>query len=165
VDVFGTIVYRDQAPSADEVNRQMSLPVPYRLTIIWIMALLWTSVLFAEEPSSDLLLIHGHILTMDNKDSVVEAVVIRDGIIIKIGSDADVQAFGGSHPGARIIDLKGLTATPGLIDTHAHIAEGGVAELSDVRLSDAASIPEFQSMLSREKSVSRSTPRARCDLL
>jgi hypothetical protein len=143
VDVFGTIVYRDQAPFPDEVNRQMSLPVPYRLTIIWITALLWTSVLFAEEPSGDLLLIHGHILTMDNKDSVVEAVVIRDGIIIKIGSDADVQAFGGSHSGARIIDLKGLTATPGLIDTHAHIAEGGVAELYDVRLSDAASIPEI----------------------
>ena len=121
----------------------MSQPVPCCLTIIWITALLWTSALLAQEPTADLLLIHGHILTMDSKDSVVEAIAIRDGIIVKIGSDADIQAFVGSRSRPRIIDLKGLTITPGLIDTHAHIAEGGVAELYDVKLSDATSIAEI----------------------
>jgi predicted amidohydrolase YtcJ len=88
-------------------------------------------------------LVHGHILTMDSKDSAVEAIAIRDGIIVKIGRDADVLAFAGNGKGARIIDLKGLTATPGLIDTHAHISDGGVAELYDVKLSDATSIAEI----------------------
>jgi predicted amidohydrolase YtcJ len=74
---------------------------------------------------------------------VVGAAAIRDGLIVKIGSDADVLAFAGKGP--RIIDLKGHTATPGLIDTHAHIAEGGVAELYGVKLSDATSIAEILS--------------------
>ena len=36
----------------------------------------------------------------------------------------------------RIIDLHGRTATPGLIDSHDHFADGGVNELYDVDLSD-----------------------------
>ena len=48
--------------------------------------------------------------------------------------------FAGKDPGLRVIDLQGHTATPGLIDTHAHIADGGVNELYRVQLSDAASI-------------------------
>jgi predicted amidohydrolase YtcJ len=36
-----------------------------------------------------------------------------------------------------------ISGTPGLIDTHAHIADGGVAELYGVKLSDATSIAEI----------------------
>ena len=119
----------------------MSWRVPSRWMSMLTIAVLWTSLLLAQKTPPDLLLIHGHILTMDSKDSVVEAIAIRDGSIVKVGKDADVLAFAGK--GARIIDLKGHTATPGLIDTHAHIAEGGVAELYAVKLSDATSITEI----------------------
>ena len=104
-----------------------------------------TSVLLAEEPTADLLFIHGHILTMDSKDSVVEAVAIRDGIIVKIGSNADVQAFAESRS----------HSTPGLIDTHAHIADGGVAELYDVKLSDATSIAEIVARVKSKVAVTK----------
>src|SRR5690242_17299339 len=105
-------------------------------------ALLLTQMLAAQGPAADLVLLHGHILTVDTKDTVAQALAIRHGVIVKIGSDAEVLQFAGNAPGTRIIDLRGLTATPGLIDTHAHIAEGGVAELYGVNLSDASSIPE-----------------------
>src|SRR5438034_9054385 len=133
----------------------MVLSFPRRPIIIWITVLMCTSVLLAEEPTADLLFIHGHILTMDSKDSVVEAVAIRDGIIVKIGSNADVQAFAESRSHSRIIDLKGLTATPGLIDTHAHIADGGVAELYDVKLSDATSIAEIVARVKSKVAVTK----------
>ncbi len=96
--------------------------------------------LFAQNGQADLVLIHGHILTVDATDSVAQALAIQHGVIVKVGSDAEVLEFAGKGPGLRVIDLQGHTATPGLIDTHAHIADGGVNELYSVQLSDAASI-------------------------
>jgi predicted amidohydrolase YtcJ len=93
------------------------------------------------QATADLILIHGHILTVDAKDSEAQAIAIRDGIILKTGTDAEIQAL--AAPNAKIIDLHGKTATPGLIDTHAHIADGGVEELYGVKLSDAASVAEI----------------------
>src|SRR5690242_11390952 len=106
-------------------------------------ALLLTQMLAAQGPAADLVLLHGHILTVDTKDTVAQALAIRHGVIVKVGSDAEVLQFAGNAPGIRTINLRGRTATPGLIDTHAHIAEGGVAELYGVKLSDAASIADI----------------------
>src|SRR5215469_12165007 len=96
--------------------------------------------LFPQNSHADLVLIHGHILTVDANDSVAQALAVQHGVIVKVGSDAEVLEFAGKAPGLRVIDLQGRTATPGLIDTHAHVADGGVDELYRVQLSDAASI-------------------------
>ena len=106
-------------------------------------SLLFSPTLRAQNPAADLLLIHGHILTVDAKDSVAEALAIRHGVIVKVGSDAEVLKFAGNAAGIRVIDLHGRTATPGLIDTHAHIADGAVEELYGIRLSDAASVADI----------------------
>ena len=105
-------------------------------------SLLFTRTLPAQVPA-DLVLIHGHILTVDANDSVAQAIAVRHGVIVKVGTDAEVLEFAGNTPGVRIIDLHGRTATPGLIDTHAHIADGGVEELYGIKLSDAASVAEI----------------------
>ncbi|HVO64722.1 MAG TPA: amidohydrolase [Terriglobales bacterium] len=131
----------------------MSLHATARCMTTLIIALLWTSALFAQAAPAQLLLVHGHILTMDSGNSVVEALAIRDGIIVKVGSDAEVRALAGK--GTRIVDLQGRTATPGLIDTHAHIADGGVAELYAVRLSDASSIAEIIARVKAKLALSK----------
>lgn len=89
---------------------------------------------------ADSILFHGKVLTVDAHDSIAQAVAIRDGKIIAVGSDADILTLAG--PDTKRIDLHGRTATPGLIDSHAHIAEAGLNELYDVDLSDATSIAE-----------------------
>jgi predicted amidohydrolase YtcJ len=112
-------------------------------TVALLPTLLVGRTLPAQSSSVDLVLIHGHILTVDSQDSVAQAIAIRHGLIVKVGTDAEVLKLAGNAPGIRIIDLHGYTATPGLIDTHAHIAEGGVEELYGVKLSDATSVAEI----------------------
>jgi len=92
----------------------------------------------AEAPQ--LVLFHGHILTVDAKDSAVQAIAVRDGKIIAVGTDRDMLKL--ADPATRRIDLHGRTATPGLIDSHAHIAEAGVDEMYHVPLSDVSSVAE-----------------------
>lgn len=94
---------------------------------------------YAQLPA-DLILLHGKILTVDAKDSIAQAIAIRQGKIVAVGSDEQISKLGG--PQAKVIDLHGKTATPGLIDTHAHLAGGGYEELYEVSLSDAGTISE-----------------------
>ncbi len=89
----------------------------------------------------DVILAHGTVLTVDAHDSVAQAIAIRDGKVLKVGTDAAILALAGAH--TRLIDLHGRTATPGLIDSHAHVADGGVGEVYSVPLSDATSVGEI----------------------
>src|SRR5579862_3856003 len=89
----------------------------------------------------DLILAHGTVLTVDSKDSVAQAVAVRDGKILKVGSDAAIMALAG--PQTRIIDLGGRTATPGLIDSHAHVAAGGASLVTSINLSETSSVAQI----------------------
>src|SRR5262249_15514377 len=93
--------------------------------------------------ASDLVLINGKFLTVDPNDSVAQAVAISNGKIVAVGNNADVQSRAAKN--ARVIDLHGRTATPGLIDAHGHFADGGIAELYAVKLGDATSIDDVLS--------------------
>src|ERR1700724_1360351 len=97
-----------------------------RKTVLATASLLSVLSAYAEVPA-DLILTHGKILTVDTKDSVAQAVAIRQGKIIAVGSDQQIQALAG--PKTNVIDLQGRTATPGLIDPPAHIATGGVDDI------------------------------------
>jgi predicted amidohydrolase YtcJ len=87
-----------------------------------------------------LILFHGRILTVDSRDSVFQALAIRDGKIIAVGTDKEIMRLAGAA--TQRIDLHGRTATPGLIDSHAHIADAGVEQLYHVHLSDASTVAE-----------------------
>jgi predicted amidohydrolase YtcJ len=67
---------------------------------------------------ADTVLIGGKVVTMDAADSTVQAVAVRAGLIDQVGSDAAIMALAG--PATRVLDLRGRTVTPGLIDSHLH---------------------------------------------
>ena len=94
--------------------------------------------------SADLILINGKILTVDPKDSIAEAVAISKGKIAAVGSNEAIQKLAARN--ARVIDLHGRTATPGLIDSHCHFQEAAV--LYDVEVSDP-SIQQIADVLKR----------------
>jgi len=68
---------------------------------------------------ADLILQNGNILTIDANDSVTQAVSISKGVIQKVGTDLEISSFKG--PATQVIDLKGRTVTPGIIDAHNHM--------------------------------------------
>jgi predicted amidohydrolase YtcJ len=115
-------------------------PFPLALTI----ALMFGPCACAQPETSasfaDMVLVHGKILTVDDKDTIAEGLAIRQGKIVSVGSDSEILKSVG--PATKVIDLHGKTATPGLIDTHGHFADGGTSELYHVDLSDAASIQD-----------------------
>ena len=109
------------------------------------VALLFTFAGTAAAQTPDLILLNGKILTVDAKDSVVEAVAIAKGKIVAVGSSAEIQRRAGSA--TQVVDLHGLTATPGLIDTHGHFAASGVDELFSVVLNDAQRVSDVQAKI------------------
>src|SRR5690606_16389625 len=82
-------------------------------------------------------LINGHIVTVDESFSVVEAMLIEGDRIVKTGSNAEVRD--GLPPGAEVIDLKGATVLPGLIDSHVHSTGASTYEFDHV-------IPEMETI-------------------
>lgn len=67
---------------------------------------------------ADTVLINGKILTGDAPYSVQQALAVRDGKIIALGTTAQVRKLAGTK--AQVIDLGGRTVIPGLIDSHMH---------------------------------------------
>lgn len=90
------------------------------------------------ETAADVVLLNGKIITMDATDSVAQAVAIRAGKILAVGSNDAIRKLIGSK--TKVLDLHGLTVTPGLIDTHCHFDE--TAQLYDIELSQVKSISD-----------------------
>lgn len=80
----------------------------------------------ADRNAPQLILSGGKIVTLDNQSTVAEALAIRDGNILAVGSDATIKQLAG--PQTRVINLAGKMAVPGLIDTHAHFKAAGLGE-------------------------------------
>jgi predicted amidohydrolase YtcJ len=76
------------------------------------------------DPSADLVLIGGAVMTMDAARSTAEAVAVRAGRIVAIGRSADIERLRG--PRTRRIDLAGRTLLPSFQDAHVHPAMAGI---------------------------------------
>ncbi len=96
-------------------------------------------------PAADLVLLHGKVITVDAKDSVAQALAVNGGRITAVGTDAAIMQRVG--PNTRVIDLHGRAATPGLIDTHAHILGVGANALFDVDLVKTTSVAEIVALV------------------
>jgi predicted amidohydrolase YtcJ len=81
--------------------------------------------------TADLIITNGRVLTMDGDRPRAEAVAIRFGRILAVGSRGEVEALRG--PATRVFDAQGRTVMPGINESHIHIF-GGSAELAQLSL-------------------------------
>jgi predicted amidohydrolase YtcJ len=108
--------------------------------------------------SADLLLIHGRILTMDAHDTVAQAVAVKDGKIMAVGANAEIEPLAGAS--TQVIDLDGRTAMPGLTDCHVHLASDSSRTVESVECRDLydPSIGSVAAIASRLRQWAASTP-------
>lgn len=92
-----------------------------------LLFLLKADIFPAGQEKADMIIKNGKIYTVDTQNRVVSAVAVRDGRIIALGSDQDLDMLSG--PETRVIDLKGASAYPGLIDSHGHFMSLGYARM------------------------------------
>ena len=100
----------------------------------------WGPPAGAAEPA-DLVLRHGHIYRVPERGSAwAQAVAVRDGRYVAIGSDADMRPYIG--PATQVVDLQGRMAMPGLADAHIHPIDGAYEALYSCTLPPEGGLPE-----------------------
>ena len=92
------------------------------------------------ERPADLVIRGGTIYTVSPTQPTADALAIRDGIIVAIGSEDDVAPFVGVE--TKTIALNGRIATPGFIEGHGHLMGVGYNEL-ELDLMQAQSYDEI----------------------
>ncbi|HUV54436.1 MAG TPA: amidohydrolase [Candidatus Krumholzibacteriaceae bacterium] len=73
---------------------------------------------------ADLVMVNGKVVTVDEKGTVAEAVAVKDGKIVAVGTTRQVKELANS--GTNVIDLEGRLMLPGFIDTHEHCIRRGL---------------------------------------
>ena len=67
---------------------------------------------------ADLIVHHGKVVTVDRDFSVRQAMAIKNGLILRVGTDEEILRLKGPH--TELIDLAGAMVLPGLMDSHTH---------------------------------------------
>jgi predicted amidohydrolase YtcJ len=95
---------------------------------------------------ADLVLTGGVVYTVDARRSRHEALAVKDGRIVALGSAAEAAEWIG--PRTRTVDLGGRLVLPGFCDAHLH-PSFATFELFEVKLADCRSVPECLDRLAR----------------
>jgi predicted amidohydrolase YtcJ len=82
----------------------------------------------AATEGGDTLYTGGPIITIDDAQPVAEAVLVRGGRIVAVGTRAEVEKQ--AKPPIAIVDLKGKALLPGFVDPHGHVVMVGLQALA-----------------------------------
>jgi predicted amidohydrolase YtcJ len=94
----------------------------------------------AKPESADVVFKNGNVYTVNERQPRAEAIAVKGGKIIFVGSNKDVKNYEGK--GTRVIDLNGNTVVPGLTDSHYHLSGVGAREMN-LNLEGTTSLEAF----------------------
>jgi predicted amidohydrolase YtcJ len=99
----------------------------------------------AEPNTADLVVLNGNVLTQDDALPSAEALAIKGGHFVAVGSSDDIRNLVASGH-TEVIDAGGMTILPGFIDAHSHPSGVGLSELKNVN-TNLGSIARIQQAL------------------
>ncbi|MGE7760346.1 amidohydrolase [Peribacillus sp. NPDC097895] len=77
---------------------------------------------------ADIVFINGEVITVDQKNSVAEAIAINGNRISAVGTNQEIKVLIGEE--TKVMDLQGKSILPGFIDSHIHLILYGVNQLA-----------------------------------
>ncbi len=101
------------------------------------------------QSNADLIIYNGNIATMNRAGEFVQAVAIKDGLVLETGTSASILARYGSANVQRI-DVKGKTVIPGLNDSHIHVIREGLNYNAELRWDGVRSLKRAMEMLKEQ---------------
>ncbi|MCF6333342.1 MAG: amidohydrolase [Draconibacterium sp.] len=101
---------------------------------------------------ADLILLNGKIVTVNSNFSIASALAVKGDKIIGIDSNEKIGKLAKAQ--TQIIDLKGRTVIPGLIDAHAHPERASLSEINE-ELPDLHSISELLGWIEHQASIKK----------
>lgn len=105
----------------------------------------------SKRAAPDLILRNGRITTMDPARPEATAIALKDGLVMAVGSDADVSRLADKL--TRVVDLDKRRAIPGLTDSHMHIIRGGLNYNMELRWDGVRSLGQALEMLKAQAKV------------
>ncbi|HAT5010111.1 MULTISPECIES: amidohydrolase [Serratia] len=105
---------------------------------------------------ASLIITNGKFHTVDRQHPTAQAVAIRDGKFLAVGSESEVMQHAG--PETQVIDLHGHTAIPGLNDSHLHLIRGGLNYNLELRWEGVPSLADALRML-KEQALRTPSPQ------
>jgi predicted amidohydrolase YtcJ len=103
------------------------------------------AMLRAQQPTPDLVLGNGKIITVDERFTIAQAVAIKGDRIVATGTNQEMAQLAGAN--TRRIDLMGRAVIPGLIDNHIHLLRAGTTWLRELRFDGVESRKQAVEML------------------
>ena len=111
------------------------------LLSLLVVFLSWTSFAETKSTTADVIVSDARIYTVNPRQPWAEALAIRDGKILAVGSDRDIAHYRG--PSTKVIDAKGRLVLPGFTDCHVHFMDGSFS-MQQVNVEDAKTVAEIQ---------------------
>lgn len=111
--------------------------------------LFFVGLLSQAQQKADLIIYNGKIATMQKQNEFVQAIAIKDGIILDTGTEKNILSSYKTSA-TKLIDAKGKTIIPGLNDSHMHVIREGLNYNSELRWDGVKTLKRAMEMLKEQ---------------
>jgi hypothetical protein len=116
---------------------------------MFILLFLLLSTYLHAQNNADLIIYNGKIATMNKASEFKQAVAVKNGIILDVGSTKEILLkYKGT--GTKLINADGRTVVPGLNDSHIHVIREGLNYNTELRWDGVKTLKRAMEMLKEQ---------------